>query len=84
MPASAPFEFLLLGLARPAPRGALAVAPRAGLRPLFAITDPYTRMPRATQQQALMGYMMPFYQLTPGPAVAPAFTNRLLPNPYAS
>jgi hypothetical protein len=77
-------DFLNLGLAPAAPRGALGVAPRAALRPIgmTSIGPAYTRMVRGFEPQLLMGYLLPFQLAYPGPAFQANYLTGLIPNPY--
>lgn len=77
-------DFLNLGLAPPAPRGALGVAPRAALRPIgmTSIGPAYTRMTRGFEPQLLMAYLLPLRQAWAGPAFQAPYNTGLVPNPY--
>jgi len=77
-------DFLNLGLAPPPPRGALAVAPRAALRPVgFASIGPcYTRLNRACEPQVLYAYLLAMSQAWAGPAYQATQLTPLIPNPY--
>ena len=50
-------DFLNLGIAPPAPRGALAVAPRAKLVPAFTLGDLFTRNPSRVFAVAASGIL---------------------------
>ena len=75
-------DFLNLGVARPPPRGALAVAPRVALVPAFTLHD-FIMTPRANTPLLLQGYVLPFAQLTSGTTFVPNQRTPLIPNPYA-
>lgn len=75
-------DFLNVGIAPPAPRGAMALAPRAGFMPVATLHG-YQWHPKAFTPLLLPAYVLPFTQAIPGLAVFPGqvFTP-LIPNPY--
>lgn len=80
-------DFLNLGIAPPAPRGALAVAPRAKLVPaddlLSLLSRAFTRIPGACSPLLLPSYFYPLGEAWAGPAFTPPLQTPLTPNPYA-
>lgn len=80
-------DFLNLGIAPPAPRGATAVAPRAKLVAaddlLGMIARAYTRIPGAYSPLYLPAYFWPRAEAWAGPAFTPPLQTPLAPNPYA-
>lgn len=77
-------DFLNLGVAPPAPQGALRFAPRLKFVPQFTLGDPFIKIPRPSNPLVLGFYLLPASGAVQGwPFVSP-FTNGLLPNPYDS
>jgi hypothetical protein len=75
-------DFLNLGVAPPAPRGAMGLAPRIKLVPQFTTGDPFPRIPHPTNGLVFGIYALPLTQAIAGIPFESDETNELLPNPY--
>jgi hypothetical protein len=78
-----PPDFLLLGIAPPAPRGATAFAPRAKYLAFQSLDNIIRHMPRATEPLALYTYAFTVGITPPGQSYTPPLMFPLWPNPYA-
>lgn len=75
-------DFLNLGLAPRSPRGAMAIAPRAAMVPLFTLHDLF-KLPRATTPLLTQMYLLPLGTNAQGGVYQLSQRTPLLPNPYA-
>ncbi len=75
-------DFLNLGVARPAPRGATAFAPSVALVLPFAISDIYPRRPFAFTPLLMNVFALVLNPPVPGQPTRPVQFTPLLPNPY--
>lgn len=77
-------DFLNLGVAPPAPQGATAFAPRAGLHWPSTLGTLFTRVPVATEALLLPTWWLPVSPMFPGTPFAPVSLTSLLPSPYGT
>jgi hypothetical protein len=77
-------DFLNLGVARAAPRGATGLAPRVALVMPFSLNDAYPRRMRACTPLLLNVFQLVISPAIPGSPRNPVQFTPLLPNPYSN
>jgi hypothetical protein len=75
-------DFLNLGVARPAPRGAMGLAPSVALVLPFSLNDAYPRRIRGFTPLLMNVFALVLNPAIPGQPWKPVQFTPLLPNPY--